>query len=169
MGSHVACDITIPQPVRVVCLCFKPEFCWAEMTWFPAVRSTGSRGAMFVVGTSKPVENLRKNGLLWSRYSFVTHSIDRKPRDWGLARSAYSIKYGKSFLLLGTSCLGRPSGDVPCAGEDMACGHRFSKVDHRLARTSWLNAIYTTSPQCLASTCNSCTWPSFTVLFTVDL
>ena len=24
------------------------------------------------------------------------------------------------------------SGDVPCAGEDMACGHRFSKVDHRL-------------------------------------
>ena len=25
-----------------------------------------------------------------SRYSFVTHSIDRKPRDWGLARSAYS-------------------------------------------------------------------------------
>ena len=26
--------------------------------------------------------------------SFVTHSIDRKPRDWGLARSAYSRKYG---------------------------------------------------------------------------
>ena len=24
-----------------------------------------------------------------SRYSFVTHSIDRKPRDWGLARSAF--------------------------------------------------------------------------------
>ena len=28
-----------------------------------------------------------------------------------------------SFLLLGTSCLGRPSGDVPCASEDMACGY----------------------------------------------
>ena len=27
-----------------------------------------------------------------------------------------------SFLLLGSSCLGRPSGDVPCASEDMACG-----------------------------------------------
>ena len=26
----------------------------------------------------------------WSRYSFVTHSIDCKPRDWGLARSAYA-------------------------------------------------------------------------------
>ena len=26
-------------------------------------------------------------------------------------------------VLLGTSCLGRPSGDVPCASEDMACGH----------------------------------------------
>ena len=24
---------------------------------------------------------------------------------------------------LGTSCLGRPSGDVPCASEDMACGY----------------------------------------------
>ena len=101
--------------------------------WTPhLLLTTGSRGDVFVVRTSKPVENLRKNGLFWSRYSFVTHSIDRKPRDWGLARSAYSIKYGKSFLLLGTSCLGRPSGDVPCAGEDMACGHRFSKVDHRL-------------------------------------
>ena len=31
----------------------------------------------------------------WSRYSFVTKSVYRKPRDWGLARSAYSIKYGK--------------------------------------------------------------------------
>ena len=57
--------------------------------------STGSRGDVFVVRTTKPVENLWKNGLFWSRYSFVTHSIDRKPRDWGLARSAYSIKYGK--------------------------------------------------------------------------
>ena len=28
-----------------------------------------------------------------------------------------------SFLLLGTSCLCRPSGDVPCASEDMACGY----------------------------------------------
>ena len=27
------------------------------------------------------------------------------------------------ILLLGTSCLGRPSGDVPCASEDMACGY----------------------------------------------
>ena len=58
---------------------------------------TGSRGDVFVVRTSKPVENLWKNGLFWSscpsRYSFVTHSIDCKSRDWGLARSAYSIKY----------------------------------------------------------------------------
>ena len=29
-----------------------------------------------------------KNGLFWSRYSFVIHSIDRKLRDWGLARWA---------------------------------------------------------------------------------
>ena len=55
---------------------------------------TGTRGDVFVVRTSKPVENLWKNGLFWSCYSFVTHSIDRKPWDWGLARSAYSIKYG---------------------------------------------------------------------------
>ena len=50
---------------------------------------TGSRGDAFVVTTSKPVENLWKDGLVWSRYSFVvTHSIYRKPRDWGLARLA---------------------------------------------------------------------------------
>ena len=54
---------------------------------------TGSRD-VFVIRTSKPVENLWKNGLFWSRYRFVTHSIDRKPRARGLARSAYSIKYG---------------------------------------------------------------------------
>ena len=60
-------------------------------------------------------QNLWKNGLFRSRYSSVTHSIDRKPREWRLARSAYSIKYG-------TSCLGRPSGDVLCASEDMAYG-----------------------------------------------
>ena len=33
---------------------------------------TGSRGDVFVVRTSKPVENFWKNGLFWSRYSFVT-------------------------------------------------------------------------------------------------
>ena len=53
---------------------------------------TGSRGDVLVVRTSKPVENLWKNGLFWSRYGFVTHSIDRKPREWRHARSAYSIK-----------------------------------------------------------------------------
>ena len=42
--------------------------------WFTAPR-TGSRGDVFVVRTSKPVENLWINGLFWSRYSFVTHSI----------------------------------------------------------------------------------------------
>jgi len=26
-------------------------------------------------------------------------------------------------LTVGTSCLGHPSGDVPCASEDMACGY----------------------------------------------
>ena len=53
-----------------------------------SVQDTGSRGDVFVVRISKPVENLWKNRLFWSRYGFVTHSIDRKPRDWGLARSA---------------------------------------------------------------------------------
>ena len=62
---------------------------------------TGSRGDVFVVRTSIPVENLEKNRLFWSRYSFLTHSIYRKPRDWGLARSAYSIKYGKGGNKLG--------------------------------------------------------------------
>ena len=32
---------------------------------------------------------------------------------------SFSLKIG----LLGTPCLCRPSGDVPCASEDMACGY----------------------------------------------
>ena len=64
---------------------------------------TGSRGYVFVVRTSKPVENLWKKGLFWSRYSFVTHSIYRK--DWGLARSAYRIKSFFHSALLATVAL----------------------------------------------------------------
>ena len=96
---------------------------------------TGSRGDVFVVRTSKPVENLWKNGLFWSRYSFVTHSIDQKLRDWGLARSAYS-----SFFLLGTSCLDRSSCDVPCANEDMFCGYWFSKW--RTTKSTWVRSCW---------------------------
>jgi len=66
--------------------------------WKMSYLSTGSRGDVFVVRTSKPVENIWKNGLFWSRYSFVTHSAYRKPRDWGLARSAFSIKHDYSVL-----------------------------------------------------------------------
>ena len=84
---------------------------------------TGSRGDVFVIRTSKPIENLWKNGLFWSRYSFVTHSIGRKPRDWGLARSA------RASGALWATAFGHPSGDVPCASENMACGYWFSKVD----------------------------------------
>ena len=84
--------------------------CWP--IFFP-VPSTGSRGDVFVVKTRrKPL----KNGLLWSRYSFVTHCIGRKPRDWGLARSAF---------------------DEPCAGEDMACGFWFSKW--RTTKSIWVS------------------------------
>ena len=96
---------------------------------------TGSRGDVFVVTTSKPVENIWNNGLFWShwrsRYSFVTHSVYRKPRDWGLARSAYSIKY-----FVPRSPFGHPSGDVPCASEDMACGYWFSKW--RTTKSIWV-------------------------------
>ena len=56
--------------------------------WERTVYGTWSRGDVFVVRTSKAVENLWKNGLFCSLHSFVTHSIDRKPRDWGFAVSA---------------------------------------------------------------------------------
>ena len=69
---------------------------------------TGSRGDVFVVRTSKPVENLWKNGLFWSCYSFVTHSIDRKPRDWGLARSAYSYSALHASVALRATCCAPP-------------------------------------------------------------
>ena len=41
-----------------------------------------------------------------------------------------------SIFLLGTSCLGRPSGYVPCASEDMACGYWFSKW--RTTKSIWV-------------------------------
>ena len=68
-----------------------------------AAPGTGSRGNVFVENPSKTSE---KNGLFWSRCGFVTHSIYRKQRDWGLARPAYSIKYGlrASVALRATCC-----------------------------------------------------------------
>ena len=78
---------------RIICQTIE----W-EVSYF-----TGSRGYVFVVRTSKPVENLWKKGLFWSRYSFVTHSIYRK--DWGLARSAYRIKSFFHSALLATVAL----------------------------------------------------------------
>ena len=46
-----------------------------------ALLDTGSRGDVFV-RKSKPVENLLKKWVIWS------HCVDRKPKDWGLRRSA---------------------------------------------------------------------------------
>ena len=99
--------------------------------------TTGSRGDVFVVRTSKPVENLWKNGLFRSRCSSVTHSIDRKPWDWGLARSAYGINSAlRASVALRATAFGYPSGDVPCASEDMACGYWFSKW--RTTKSIWV-------------------------------
>ena len=41
-----------------------------------------------------------------------------------------------SFFLLGTSCLGHPLGDVPCASEAMACSYWFSKW--RTTKSIWV-------------------------------
>ena len=95
-----------PDPISDQKMSFSTHVSWPGL-WNPYPFSdrqvvkkrnitTGSRGDVFVVRTSKPVENL------WSRYSFVTHYIYRKPRDWGLARSAYNIKYGKGGNKFGT-------------------------------------------------------------------
>ena len=72
--------------------------------------NTGSRGYMFVVRTSKPVENLWKMGyfdrVTVSFYTFYRPQTKRlRARKIGLQ---YKIL---SLFLLGTSCLGRPSGD----------------------------------------------------------
>ena len=45
-------------------------------------------------------------------------------------------KIGLQYTLLGTSCLGCPSGDVQCASEDMACGYWFSKW--RTTKSIWV-------------------------------
>ena len=149
-----------------------PRITLAYVTWGGSQesRNTGSRGDVFVIRTSKPVENLWKMGYLWSLYSFVTHSIDRKPSHRSLRylklcgwcfdsrissgllllrfrshslpspsdafHSKRSHVVQVSFLVLSftrhfvpRSPFGHPSGEVPCASEDMACGYWFSKVD----------------------------------------
>ena len=148
----------LTRALKFACQLARVPFVWQNnKSYTTPTLITGSRGDVFVVRTSKPVENLWKNGLFWSRDGFVTHSIDRKPRDWGLARSAYGIKYVSfrlpspsaavhiershvvqvSSLVLSftrhfvprATAFGHPSGEVPCASEDMACGYWFSKVD----------------------------------------
>ena len=50
-----------------------------------------------------------------------------RPQTKRLRARKIGLQY--KILLLFTSCLGRPSCDVPCASEDMACGYLFSKLD----------------------------------------
>ena len=77
---------------------------------YHTIYSTGSRGDLFVVRTSKPVENLRLS--VWEKKA-------RKGKG----------KAGGGGELLAQDRLTRypvplsPSGDVPYASEDMACGY----------------------------------------------
>ena len=101
--------------------------------------NTGSRGDVFVVRTSKPVENLWKNGViliaLHFRYTFYILQTKRlRARKIGLQykiRKACLFFYSalRASVALRATAFGHPSGDVPCASEDMACGYCFSKVD----------------------------------------
>ena len=67
---------------------------------------------------SKTSEKMGYFDRLQFRYTFYRPQTKRlRARKIG-----FSLKYGKLVVfLLGTSCLGRPSGNVPCASEDMAC------------------------------------------------
>ena len=61
---------------------------------------------------------------------FRSHSLP-SPSDAVHSERRHVVQVS-SLVLSFTRHFGHPSGDVPCAGEDMACGHQFSKVDHRL-------------------------------------
>ena len=69
--------------------------------------------------TGKP-SHKQNLGLLLLR--FRSHSLP-SPSDAVHSEVTWYKFPPLSLLLLGTSCLGRPSGDVPCASEDMACGN----------------------------------------------
>ena len=88
------------------------QLCRSFLPWHWGIHEHGVQRRCLCRLNIKTRRKPLKNGLFWSRYSFVTHSTDRKLRDWVLARSAYS---SLSVFLLDTSCRGRPSGDVPCA------------------------------------------------------
>ena len=49
--------------------------CVIVFWWLSSRLATGSGGDVLVVRTSKPVENLWKNGLFWSRYNFVRLAV----------------------------------------------------------------------------------------------
>ena len=68
-----------------------------------------ARGDVFVVRTSKPVENL------WKRKGY----FDRVTVSLHILYTANQETEGSQDRLLGTSCL--------CVSEDMACGYWFSK------------------------------------------
>ena len=59
--------------------------------WKSGMGTARSRGDVFVERTLKPVENLWKNGLFWSRYSFVTHTKRLRARKIGLRKRRKQI------------------------------------------------------------------------------
>ena len=81
---------------------------------FTRLLSQGPEEMCLSLEHQNPLKTSEKMGY-FDRVTVSLHSIDRKPRDWG--------------LFVPRSPFGHPSGDVPCASKDMACGYWFSKVD----------------------------------------
>ena len=83
----------------------------------------------------------RFNTARWAFYSPQPQGPDetcRKPLKKWVILIALQFRYtfyrpqtkrlrARKIGLLGTACLGCPSGDVPCVSEEMACGYWFSK------------------------------------------
>ena len=77
---------------------------------------TGSRGDVFVVRTSKPVE-------IMGYFDRVDDRVTVSLQILYTANQETEGSQDRLTVLLGTSCLGRPSGDVPCASKAMARGY----------------------------------------------
>ena len=71
--------------------------------------------------------------LFTTSYPTRTHGIiapaEISPGTQGPEEMCLSLEHQ---LGTSTSCLGYPAGDVPCASEDMACGHFFKTANNQV-------------------------------------
>ena len=100
-----------------------------QTAWRPsaptgAMRPQGPEEMCLLLAHKNPSKTSEKMGY-FDRVTVSSHILytANQETEGSQDRSLFFSSSVWSFVLLGTSCLGRPSGDVLCASEAMACGY----------------------------------------------